>query len=76
MWTGSNSIKVDTQIKQSIQYMHNIQLPPTRDNVIRQTLKVSQEVVTDFEDEFALVTYNLAFAKIARHIQIEKKSKV
>ena len=53
MWTGSNSIKVDTQMKQSIQYMHNIQLPPTRDNVIRQTLKVSQEVVTDFEDEFA-----------------------
>ena len=58
-------------MKQSVQYMRIIQLPLTRDNMIRQTLKMSQEIATDYGDEFALVTYDLACAKIARHIQIE-----
>ena len=52
--------------------MRNIQLPPTRDDVIRQTLKISQAVATDCGDEFSLATYDLACAEIARHIQIEE----
>ena len=75
MWTGWNSIKADSQMKQSVQYMRNTQLPPTRDDVIRQTLKTSHEVATDCGDEFSLVTYDLACAKIARHIQIEESPK-
>ena len=55
--------------------MRNIQLPPTRDDVIRQILKISQEVATDCGDEFALLMYNLACAKIAGHIQIEESPK-
>ena len=58
IWTGWNSIKADSQMKQSVQYMRNIQLPPTRDDVIRQILKISQEVATDWGDEFALNTYD------------------
>ena len=75
MWTGWNSIKADNQMKQSVQYMRNIQLQPTRDDVIRQTLKISQEVATDCGDEFSLVTYDLACAKIAGYIQIEESPK-
>ena len=52
--------------------MRNIQLPLTKDDVIRQTLKISQEIATDYGDEFALVTYDSACAKIARHRQIEE----
>ena len=55
--------------------MRNIQLPPTRDDVIRQILKISQEVATDCGDEFALLMCNLACAKIAGHIQIEESPK-
>ena len=69
MWTGWNSIKLESRMKQSVQYMRNIQLPPTRNDVIRQTLKISQEVAPDCGDEFTLVTYNFACAKIARHIK-------
>ena len=32
IWAGWNSIKVDSQMKQSLQYMHNIQLPQTIDD--------------------------------------------
>ena len=62
-------------MKQSVQYVRNIQLPPTRDDVIRQTLKISQEVATDCGDEFALVTYDLACVKMASHIKIEESPK-
>ena len=55
--------------------MRNIQLTPTRDDVIRQTLKISQEVATDRGDELALFTYNLTCTKVARHIQIEESQK-
>ena len=58
-------------MQQSVQYMRNIQLPPIRDDVIRQSLKISQELAANCRDEFVLVTYDLACAKIARHIQIE-----
>ena len=43
MWTGWNLIKVDSQMKQSVQYMRNTQLTPTRDDVIRQTQEVTIE---------------------------------
>lgn len=49
--------------------MCTIQLPPTKDDMIRQTLKISQEVAADCGDEFPSVTYNLNCAKIARNIK-------
>ena len=49
--------------------MHNKQLPPKRDDVIGQTLKISQEEVADCGDEFPSVTCNLVCAKIARNIK-------
>ena len=47
MWTGWNLIKVDSQMKQSVQYMRNTQLTPTRDDVIRQTQEVTIEKETN-----------------------------
>ena len=55
--------------------MCTIQLPPTKDDMIRQTLKISQEVASDCGGKFPLVKYNLAYTKIARHIQFEENPK-
>ena len=53
--------------------MKNIQFLPTGDAVVMQTLKISQEVVKECGDAFALVSYDLAVAKIARQIQLERE---
>ena len=44
--------------------MQNIRLPPTRENIVKEFLKRSQAVAKECADEYAIVTYNLAVAKI------------
>ena len=73
MWTGWNSlVSVDVLPRQVIGYMENINLPPTRLDVVAETLKRSQAVAKECGEEFALVTYDLAIAKPALQIQIDK----
>ena len=50
--------------------MQNIKLPPTREAIIEETLKRSQADAKECVDKYAIVTYDLAVAKIARQIQI------
>ena len=52
-------------------YMQNIRLPPTREDVLKETLKRSQAVAKEFGDKYTVVTYDLSVAKIARQIQIQ-----
>ena len=54
--------------------MQNISLPPTED-VAKETLKRSQAVAKESADKYAIVTYDLAVAKIARQIQIQNSPK-
>ena len=62
-------LEFESRMKHSVQHIRNTQLPPKRDDVIGQTLKISQQVAADCGDEFPSVTYDLNCAKIARNIK-------
>ena len=55
--------------------MQNIRLPPTRKYVVKEILKRSQAFAKECSDKNAIVTYDLAVAKIARQIQIQNSPK-
>ena len=74
MWHGWNSLKeVDINPQQKVFYMQHIKLPPTRNDVVKETLRRSQIVASECNEPYALVTYDLAVAKIAKQIQATEK---
>ena len=46
--------------------MQNIRLPPTRENVVKESVEGSQSFAKKCGATYAIVTYDLAVAKIAR----------
>ena len=50
--------------------MQNIRILSTGEDILKETLKRSQTVVKEWGDKYAVVTYDLAVAKIERQIQI------
>ena len=70
MWRGWNSqFAVDSLPKQTVHYMENIQLPPTRLDVVKDTLIRTQQVAKECHQKEIIVTYDLAIAKPALQIQ-------
>lgn len=70
MWTGWNSLITEDKLpKQKVLYMENITLPPTRLDVVLETMKVSQQVANECGEDFMVVHYDLAIAKPALQIQ-------
>ena len=70
MWAGWNSLVTeDTLPRHTIGYMENLNLPPTRLDVVAETLKQSQQVAKECGDEYVVVHYDLAVAKPAMQIQ-------
>ena len=70
MRCGWNSLVTNDPLpKQRIMYMENIYLPPTRLDVIVKTMKVSQEVAKECGEQYMIVHYDLAIAKLALQIQ-------
>ena len=67
MWVGWNS-----HLQQRVCYMKHIQLPPTRLDVVRETLKRSQDVSDECGQTHRIVTYDLAIAIIAKQLQSEE----
>ena len=53
--------------------MQHIKLPPTRNDVVKETLMRSQIVASECNESYALVTYDLAVAKIAKQIHATEK---
>jgi len=51
--------------------MQNINLPSTRLDVVAETLKKSQQVAQECHQDYAIVTYDLAVAKIAMQVQLD-----
>ena len=49
--------------------MENINLPPTRLDVVAETLRRTQKVAEECGDQTVVVTYDLAIAKLALQIQ-------
>jgi len=76
MWRGWNSfVTVDPLPLQQVGYMENIELPPTRLDVVRETLVRSQKVASECGETYAIVTYDLAIAKPALQIQAQESPK-
>jgi len=67
---GWNSrIHHDKLPQQSIGYMENIALPPTRLDVVQETVHLAQKVARECGEKYTIVTYDLATAKPALQIQ-------
>ena len=49
--------------------MKPIQLSPTRIDFVKETIHQSQIVAEECDQDYGLVTYNLAIAKIEKRIQ-------
>ena len=76
MWRGWNSVTmVDTLPVQRIGYMENIALPPTRLDVVQETLAISEKVRQECGEDYMIVTYDLGIAKPAMRIQEEESPK-
>ena len=76
MWVGWNTERYSEPIKKQVtRYMQNIRLPPTREDVVKETLKRSQEVAKKCGDKYAIATSDLAVPKTARQIHIQNSPK-
>ena len=76
MWSGWNSqITEDKLPQQRVTYMDNLNLPPTRLDVIVETLKISQKVAIECGERYIVVHYDLAIAKPAMQIQFTESPK-
>ncbi len=70
LWSGWNSlIHTDTLPQQRICYLQNINLPPTRLDVVAETLRTAQKIAQECNEPYAIVTYDLAIAKPASQIR-------
>ena len=71
MWAGWNTQRYPEPInKQVVCYMQNVRLPPTREDVVKETLKRSQAVAKECGDKYAIAKCDLVVAKIGRQFQI------
>ena len=69
-WSGWNAQRdTDRNPKQVVRYLKPIPLPPTRTDVVKETLNRALKIAEECGDDHALVTYDLAVAKIAKQIQ-------
>ncbi|KAK6168761.1 hypothetical protein SNE40_019944 [Patella caerulea] len=70
MWVGWNSLVVkDNLPQQQICYLPQINQSPTSLNVVLETMKRSQQIAVECGQEYMIVTYDLAIAKMAYTIQ-------
>ena len=70
MWAGWNAQVTNDELPlQKVCYMDNLNLPPTRLDVVAETLRISQRVAAECGETYAVVHYDLAVAKPAMQIQ-------
>lgn len=74
MWVGFNhKIIEDNIIKQKISYLTPINLSPTDKSVVHETMRQTQQIGIECQQNYMQVTYDLAIAKIAFAIQSTEK---
>lgn len=70
MWAGFNAkFHKDKIQKQDVYYLPNLDQPPTENEVVIETMKISQRCAEECKQNYALVTYDLDVAKRAVKIQ-------
>lgn len=69
-WYAWNAARTkDLNPMQKIGYLPNINMAPTSDAVVKKTLEIAQEVAKDCEQQFIIVTFDLAIASKAYKIK-------
>ncbi len=70
LWSGWNAKLTEDHLPQQIVgYMDNICQPITRLDVVAETLRRSQRVAEECKQQYAIVTEDLAAAKLALNLQ-------
>lgn len=70
MYVGySSKIFLDKSMKQRVSYLTTINLSPTNNAVVKETMVQASKIATECNEEYIQVTYDLAIAKIALQIQ-------
>ena len=70
MWVGWNSrIQPGEDTCQKVWYLPQIDLSPTSNTVVAETLNIARRIAKDTERDEISVTYDLAIAKLAMQIQ-------
>ena len=73
MWTEWNTERLFEKCpRQRVEYMQHIPFPPTRTEAVKKTIVQSNRVSEECGSTFAVITYDLAIAKIAKKIQNEE----
>ena len=73
MWVGWNSSYSSyTEASEVIWYLPQINISPTSNAVVRETMKRAQRMAVECNKENIAVTYDLAIAKMAMEIQVEE----
>ena len=73
MWTSWNTERfIEKCPRQRVEYMQHTPFPPTRVDAVKETIVQSKRVSEECGSTFAVITYNLAIAKIAKKIQNEE----
>ena len=73
LWTGSNTERFIAKCpRQRLEYMQHIPFPPTRTDVVKETIVQSKMVSEEYGSTFAVITYDLVIAKISKKIQNEE----
>ena len=64
-WTGWNSLRItEANPKQVVCYMDHIQLPPTRLDVVMETLKRSQAVARECVEQYSTALMTLQWLRL------------
>ena len=75
MWTRWNSERYyEKAPTKNIGYMKLITLPPTRTDVVRDTMIQSQNVSAECDSKYTINTYDPAIARVSKQIQCEEYS--
>ena len=73
MWVGWNAnIRSEDETCQKIYYLPQIDMSPTCNSVVVETLNIAKRIADECGKDEICVTYDLAIAKIAMQIQAEE----
>ena len=70
LWTGWNALRYnESQPQQRVEYLKPIRLSPNRIDVVHETLVRTQKISAECGSDYALASYDLLIAKVAKQIQ-------
>lgn len=76
MWTGFNSqTNIEESSVQIVDYLPQINMSPTSYSVVNETMSLTENIRKQCDQDYIIVTYDLAIAKMAMQVQSEEAPK-